>query len=111
MENWENNWIEIQAKVSDHFKVEADFNFMLFMIGIQDIGSGLTSYTRDEKMDIINLGKCRLLTNCGYLRQISTTKGDWPAFEEVIPLGEINPLKMENILKAEMVSYFTRQFS
>lgn len=106
MEFSEDIWNEIELRVSKHFKVTADFDFMLFVIGIQELGTGMTEYTRDEKWDIINLGKCRLLERLGYLQQSGKDREGWPEFEVIKNVRSLSPNLQKRLLKQEMVLYF-----
>ena len=102
----EDIWNETVLRVSKHFSVTAEFDFMLFVVGIQELGTGMTQYTRDEKWDIINLGKCRLLTNMGYLEQTGKDKDGWPEFEAIKNVKSLSPNLQKRLLKQAMISYF-----
>lgn len=106
MEYSEDKWNETVLRVSKHFKVTAEFDFMLFVIGIQDLGKGFTQYSRDEKWDLINLGKCRLLTRLGYLKEVGRDNEDWPEFEEVRNVKSLSPTFQKRLLKQAMIEYF-----
>lgn len=107
MEYREDLWDEMVLRVSKHFNVTADFDFMLFVIGIQELGTGMTKYTRDEKWDIINLGKCRLFANLGYLEQSGKDEDGWPCFTEVKSVKGLTPSFQNHILKKAMLEYFS----
>jgi hypothetical protein len=111
MEYKEELWEELVLKVSKHFKVTADFDFMLFMVGVQELGTGMTKYTRDEKWDIINLGKCQLLTLLGYLQQSGKDSAGWPEFQEIKSTKGITPNLMNHLLKGAMIYYFNEQLN
>ncbi len=102
----EDIWNETVLRVSKHFSVTAEFDFMLFVVGIQELGTGMTQYTRSEKWDIINLGKCRLLTNLGYLEQTGKDKDGWPEFEAIKNVKSLSPNLQKRLLKEAMIAYF-----
>lgn len=106
MEYSEESWNETVLKVSKHFKVTAEFDFMLFVIGIQELGTGMTKYSRDEKWDIINLGKCCLLAQLGYLRVTGKDRDNWLEFEEIKSVKSLSPTFQKRILKQAMIVYF-----
>ncbi len=101
-----NNWEELLLKVSKRFKVLADFDFLLFLIGIQELGKGYKSYSKEEKMDMINLARCKMFEQKGYYKQLGSDDEGWPKFEVIKNMEEIMPSKREAILKEAMISYF-----
>jgi hypothetical protein len=108
MEYNEDTWEEAVLRVSKHFKVTADFDFMLFVIGIQARGTGFKSYSRDEKWDLINLGKCLMLEESGYLRQSGEDQEEWPVFEEIKSVKGLSPSFQKHLLKKSMTEYFSK---
>ena len=107
----EDAWNELVLKVSKHFKVTADFDFILFAIGIQERGTGFAKYTREEKWDMINLAKCRLFTRLGYLRETGHDAENWPLFEEVKKMRSLTPSLHKRVLKEAMIDYFETAWS
>lgn len=107
----EEAWNELILKVSKHFKVTADFDFLLFVIGIQERGTGFIKYSREEKWDMINLAKCLLFTQLGYLKQTGHDKDNWPTFEEVKKLRTLTPSLHKRVLKEAMIEYFKNSWS
>ena len=102
----EDAWNELILKVSKHFKVTADFDFILFVIGVQERGTGFKEYTREEKWDMINLAKCKLFTKKGYLKEVGHDAENWPIFEEVKKMRTLSPSLNKRILKEAMIEYF-----
>lgn len=109
MEYTTENWDLMVLEISKRFKVTADFDFMLFLIGIQELGQGMKAYERQEKMDLINLGKCTLLCREGYLRNTGSDEQGWPKFEEVKTLKSLTPSFMNYILKKSAFEYLKIQ--
>ncbi len=101
-----NNWEELLLKVSKKFKVLADFDFLLFLIGIQELGKGYMKYSKEEKMDMINLARCKMFEQKGYYKQSGVDEEGWPHFEVLKSVEDVMPSKREAILKEAMISYF-----
>ena len=102
----EENWEQLLLEISKRFSVTADFDFMLFLIGVQELGEGMRPYTREEKMDLINLGKCTLLARSGYLEQTGMDDGGWPVFQEKDSLKSLTPSFLNYTLKRAAFDYF-----
>lgn len=109
MEYNQENWDLLELEISKRFKVTADFDFMLFLIGIQELGSGMRPYERQEKMDLINLGKCTLLSRSGYLKESGNDEEGWPQFEEVKSLKSLTPSFLNYRLKQAAFEYLTEK--
>ena len=60
-------WNKLILKVSKHFKVNAEFEFILFVLGIQEMGWGFREYSKTEKMDLIIVARCRILVRQGFI--------------------------------------------
>ncbi len=104
--NDSNSWEELLLKVSKRFKVLADFDFLLFLIGIQELGRGYVQYSKEEKMDMINLARCKMFEKQGYYNQVGVDNEGWPEFEVLKNMEDVLPSDREAILKNAMISYF-----
>ncbi len=100
------SWEELLLKVSKKFKVLADFDFLLFIIGIQERGTGYIKYSKDEKMDLINLARCVLFEQKGFCTKSGMDDSGWPQFEALPVLTEMLPSAREAMLKDAMITYF-----
>ncbi len=102
----EENWDLMVLEVSKRFGVTADFDFMLFLIGIHERGQGMIAYSREEKMDLINLAKCTLLSQKGYLKQVEPDMEGWPQFEELKSVRGLSPSFSNDLFKRAAFEYF-----
>ncbi len=108
--NMDHKWEELLLEISKRFKVLADFDFMLFIIGIQERGLGYRKYSKDEKMDLMNLARCSLFAKKGFYKSVGVDEGNWPEFEVVQSLEDKLPSEREKLLKEAMVDYFKDKF-
>ncbi|MCW3805092.1 hypothetical protein [Plebeiibacterium marinum] len=99
------NWEELLLRVSKKFKVLADFDFVLFLIGIQERGLGYKKYSKEEKMDLINLARCKMFEKAGFYTEAGKDEEGWPRFEVVKTLEDMLPSEREKVLKQEMINY------
>ena len=109
MDNKDNSWEELLLKVSKKFNVLADFDFLLFLIGIQERGTGYIKYSKDEKMDLINLARCVLFELKGFYKCTGNDDAGWPAFAVVNEIKDIPPSARERILKEAMMEYLSEK--
>jgi hypothetical protein len=99
-------WDDFIFKASHHFKVSANQEFLLFIIGLQELGQGIKAYSKQEKMDIINLARCRLLTMTDFVRQTGVDDDGWPMFEVLKDENELLPSERDKMLKESLMAYF-----
>ena len=70
MEDWQLDfeWLKVRHQIKDLFKRETlpDLNAILLLIGIQEAGQVKTTYTKEEKQDLMHVAVCTLLSQDGY---------------------------------------------
>jgi hypothetical protein len=102
----DSSWDAFIRKVSKHFNVTANTEFVLFMIGLQERGEGFRNYSKQEKMDLINLANCRLLCQCGYTQQTGEDEDGWPTFVTLKDANSLSPFEKDKLLKENIIQYF-----
>ena len=101
------NWNKLLYKISDDFNVDADLNVTLLLIGIQERGLGFKEqYSKEDKMDHINLATCTLLMKWGYYEITEYDHSDWPVFKKNKLVPPFSQEKEELLLKSSIVEYF-----
>lgn len=107
VENEDNLWNKVVTFVERLTDKKAkDVNAILFLIGVQEIGSGNKSYTKEQKQDLIHVGTCTVLCIDNYYVKESTDEEGWPHFKllKKVPHGKIG--EQELFLRHEIVKYF-----
>lgn len=56
-------WKKVEAFFQKNFDMEPNppIETILFLIGIQELGSGQQKYSKDDKLNLIHIAVCRLL--------------------------------------------------
>jgi hypothetical protein len=106
MSDLHQRWDEFVLKASYHFKVTANLEFLLFIMGIQESGQGIKAYSKQEKMDIITLARCRLLEMSGFVKQTGTDNEGWPTFDVLKDENELLPSERDKMQKENLMAYF-----
>lgn len=111
MEEWELEfeWLRVRHLVKDAFKREAlpDLNAILFLIGIQELGRWKTSFTKEEKQDLMHIAVCRLLSYDGYYEFAGRDEDGWPHWNMIKPFTKKGADEQEQILKTKIIQYFS----
>ena len=101
-------WDKLVIKLSKQFKVTADYEFILFVMGIQELGQGFRGYSRTEKMDLINLARCRILDKQGYVKEMGVDGQGWPIFEKSKEMKSMMPSYQTQLVKKGILEYFNK---
>jgi hypothetical protein len=53
----------------EHFQTEKNppIETLMFLIGIQELGSGQQKYSKDDKINLLHIAVCRLLEPFGFI--------------------------------------------
>ncbi|MCS3532518.1 hypothetical protein [Chryseobacterium sp. JUb7] len=100
-------WKKIQDFFIENFDTEKDapIETYLFLIGLQELGSGQQKYTKDDKLNILHIAVCRLLEPFGYYK-FSHYEDGWPHFDQLEGLPELKPNEQTLLMKKAIIQYF-----
>ncbi len=103
-------WLRIRHYVKDSLnsKELPDLKVILFLIGVQELGSFESgrSFTKEEKQDLMHVAVCTLLEGEGYYHFKGRDQDGWPHWENRIPFSIKGAKEQENILKKKIINYF-----
>lgn len=100
-------WNELLAKLAPKFGEDIELDALLFLVGIQELGQGARNFTKDEKINLIHIAVCRLLSNYGYYSLKDTDQDGWPHWEFNSKLPALKPLQQEQLIKDALIDYFS----
>ncbi|MDA3865424.1 MAG: hypothetical protein PF489_01590 [Salinivirgaceae bacterium] len=93
------------ATIANRMDIENDLLHFLFFIGIHESGQGFKQYSKEEKLDLIELGSATLLSRHNYYKAIET-KSSVPYYVANPDLPLPGTHETELLLKQEIVDYF-----
>lgn len=100
-------WLAVQKMVFKRFGEKLDEQTILFIIGLQELGKEEAAYKKEEKIDIIHIGVCTVLSQYGYYQFIGKDDEGWPHFKNIKKLpNEFQGESQENLIKQAIVDYF-----
>lgn len=103
---WVNLLNELQKMIGVKPK---DVNSVLFLVGMQELGSGIRDFSKEEKQDLMHIATCKILSLSGYYRLEGLDEDGWPHW---IPTGELPKLSLmdqEKLLKLHLIEYFEKE--
>ena len=86
-------------------------NAILFLIGVQELGKGPKSFSKEEKQDLMHIAICKLLSLSGFYELEGTDDQGWPHWKMIKPLPHFDLLEQEKLLKMHILDYFEEETS
>ena len=103
-------WKELQQRIAQDFDSDTpDVKVMLFLIGVQELGSGKQVYTKEQKQDLMHVAICTLLSQSGFYLLEGKDDEGWPHFKQLKEMPALNVIEQENFLKDHVLLYFEKQ--
>ena len=111
MEVWELDfeWLKVRHIVKRAFgKTDLpDLQTIIFLIGIQELGSIQTTFTKEEKVDLMHIAVCSLLSRKGVYEFIGRDDDSWPHYKQISDIDYEGVDEQERILKECIIDYFS----
>ena len=104
--DFEKKWLELLRRLRAQFGKELHLNGILFLIGVQELGKGLSEFTKEQKQDLMHIAICTVLSPSGYYELSNVDEEGWPHFKQLKPMPELNPFEQEIFLKDHILLYF-----
>ena len=99
-------WLKLRIKLKERYGIKPDMDGVLFLIGIQELGSGKQDFSKEEKQDLMHIAVCTILAQSGYYLNEGNDEEGWPHFKQLKALPELNMFEQENFLKDHVLLYF-----
>lgn len=103
---FDKRWRDLIARLSGRFEGALDLNAVLFLIGVQELGQHARDFKKDEKVNLMHIAICVVLTPYGYYRELGRDADGWPHFERVKELPLLGGDEQERLMKEAVLAYF-----
>lgn len=103
---FDKNWRDLLKRMSNRFGMPVDLNGLIFLIGVQELGQHARVFKKDEKVGLMHIGICVLLTPYGYYTELGRDPDGWPHFERVKELPLLGAPEQERLMKEAIIAYF-----
>lgn len=98
-----NNVLDSLAK---QFGDDIDEQAILFLIGLQELGKGKVKLSKNEKLDVMHIAICTLLTPYGYYEYEGLDKDGWPHWKVNEKLPPLKPAQQQLLMRQAIIEYF-----
>jgi hypothetical protein len=103
-------WLKLRIKLKETYGIKPDMDGILFLIGVQELGTGKQEYTKEQKQDLMHIAVCTVLLPSGYYVMEGFDEEGWPHFKQLKALPEFTLFEQENFLKDHVLLYFDQFF-
>jgi hypothetical protein len=105
-EDFDARWLELLRKLRAQFGKELHLNGILFLIGVQELGKGISEFTKEEKQDLMHIATCKLFSLSGYYEFTGVDEDGWPHYKLLKPIPAANLKEQDRMLKWHILEYF-----
>lgn len=102
----QSRWKILEGKLLDRFGKPMTLESILFLIGIRELGSPPREFNKEEKVDLMHIAICRLLSASGYYQLSHLDQDGWPHWTLVQPLPNADMFSQVNLLREHILTYF-----
>jgi hypothetical protein len=108
----ERKWNSLLEELSTLIgKKPKDLNGVLFLIGVQELGQGRKTFSKEEKQDLLHIAICKVLSLVGYYELDGLDQQGWPHWKLVKKLPHFDLLEQEKLLKIHVIEYFEKEYN
>ena len=107
-EQLKNRWERVVQLLSNQFADGEllDLDAIIYLVGLQELGKIKQTFGKDEKVNLMHIGICRLLEPYGYY-EFDFFDGDgWPHYKVNEELPPLKAGEQTILMKDAVVSYF-----
>lgn len=100
-------WEKILEKLQEKFNEEVSLKGVLYLIGIQELNFGVKQFDRQEKINVLHVATCKLLSRYGYYKFDRIDKDGWPHYNELKAIKNLSAKEQEMLLKESIIEYLS----
>jgi hypothetical protein len=99
-------WWNLEVRMVERFGKKPDLETILFLIGIQEMGTIRRKFTKEQKQDLMHIAICSLFSRSGYYEMERVDADGWPHFKQLKEMPKMSLIEQENFLKDHILLYF-----
>lgn len=97
---------ELVSKLEKTFGEGLDTQAIIFLIGVQELGTGYKKFSKQEKTELMHVAVCTLLMPYGFYEFTGRDEDNWPHFELVKELPPLDDRQQQHLIKEAIIEYF-----
>lgn len=110
--NTQQRWEYWQQRIAQWVGTDkVDITAMLFLIGVQELGAGVKTFSKREKEELMHIATCKLLSKMGFYELNGQDEQGWPIWEKTQTIPNYSILEQEYLMKKLIITYLEENFS
>lgn len=107
-EKLKERWELVVTKLSEQFADgdTLDLDAIIYLIGVQELGQLNRTFKKDQKVDLMHIAICKLLTPYGYYELDFVDDDGWPHYKTLEALPFLKAGEQSVLMKEAIVNYF-----
>ena len=105
MDDVNKTWEELVLKLEKQFDDEMTLKGILYLIGVQELNMGIKRFGREEKLDILHVAVCKILTPFGFYKFDRVDGDGWPHWIELKALKNLDEKKQGLLMKEAIIKH------
>lgn len=102
----EKRWKEVLKIISVNYGNVDEIKDILFLIGVQELGQGFRMLNKSEKVDVMHIGLCKVLSYFGYYTFKGRDNDGWPHWDNTNEIPQLTDIEKETLFKEAIITYF-----
>lgn len=101
-------WELVVKKLSNQFADGdlLDLDAIIYLIGVQELGQLNRDFKKEQKLDLMHIAICKLLTPYGYYELDYVDNDGWPHYTAKAQLPFLKAGEQSVLMKEAIVNYF-----
>jgi len=101
-------WELVVEKLSNQFADgdKLDLDAIIYLIGLQELGQLDRTFKKDQKLDLMHIAICKVLTPYGYYELDYVDEEGWPHYITIAELPHLKAGEQSVLMKEAIVNYF-----
>ncbi|MFN6040108.1 MAG: hypothetical protein ACK452_16680 [Bacteroidota bacterium] len=99
-------WEILMERLRERFGNEPEIADILFLIGVQELGKFDKKFKKDEKVNLIHIAICTLLTTYGYYTFEGRDADGWPHWKLNEELPPLDAKQQNRLINEAVIDYF-----
>lgn len=110
-EDLKRKWQAVELFFSKEFADgdELDIDAMLFLIGVRELGSDRKKFKKNEKLDLMHIAICKVLSFYGYYELEGLDEAGWPHYKVLKQLPPLKAGEQALLMREAIVQYFEKE--
>lgn len=107
---FQKQWKSLIEQLSKDFPLRSpsSTDSILYLIGLQELGKPHQVFSREDKINLIHIGTCKVLEPYGYYFFQERDQEGWPHFRRAKDHLSLEGKEQEQLLKEAILHYFKK---